>query len=546
MWLTLFKFIASTLLMSVLTNRMQKQTEMKPGEVSLPDVDEGRPVPVVFGTAMVTPQLLWAGDFSHRKSTKKISTDPFGLTSKRVTTGYKYYGGLMLGLCEGADDSFGAINQPELEILDVQFLEKSTFEGASSLKSGIYRTLSSKYLFNVEAEKPKPAPAPTEYSFIGIIKRVSSKSSSETNGVHARIRFSDGTDSFHYYFSRFSDSIPDNVFESGSLTGSDETRASRASSVANTQPGNATAALLWGGPTAGVGSGYYGNSPTVPSLAVAVRSMHSVGLGSPEIGEFGTNPANILHYLHIDSTAGLGLSADSVNEASFADFHSVMSDENLGLSFVWDRQNSAVDVIERVLEITQGIRYIGRHDGKIHIGAIRGGGDPVATFDASNVVEIQELMSPDFSDCLNDIRVKYSELSNDQGVGFKTTERVASAQDQALIDSIGARSKEFDYPELCSSDSAQAITGRELSLLSYPLRIAKFSTTGRAAHDVEIGSLVKVSLGDVDMEAVVQSMRFDLESFGVEIAVREAPWTTGHEVLAISLCLLIQLHILPA
>src|ERR1043165_8482750 len=65
------------------------------GDFSFPTATEGRPVPLVWGTVKISgPNVVWYGDLSQTAQRKKIKTGLW--SSKRITTGFKYYVGLKL------------------------------------------------------------------------------------------------------------------------------------------------------------------------------------------------------------------------------------------------------------------------------------------------------------------------------------------------------------------------------------------------------------------------------------------------------------------
>ena len=72
----------------------------KLGDFQFPRAQEGDPVPLIYGRVKLkSPNVLWYGDFEAVAITEKVKTGLF--SSKRVTTGYRYYVGMALGLCIG-------------------------------------------------------------------------------------------------------------------------------------------------------------------------------------------------------------------------------------------------------------------------------------------------------------------------------------------------------------------------------------------------------------------------------------------------------------
>lgn len=66
MWTQLIVWIATSIVASILAPKPPKPQPPKPaglGEFDLPTAEEGRPIPVVFGTVLVrSPNVVWYGD----------------------------------------------------------------------------------------------------------------------------------------------------------------------------------------------------------------------------------------------------------------------------------------------------------------------------------------------------------------------------------------------------------------------------------------------------------------------------------------------------
>ncbi len=74
-----------------------KIADAKPEDnLRLPSNDTKRAIPVPWGRVVIAPQLLYSGDFKAVPIKKRIFT---GFWFKTIITGYKYYIGLVLGLC---------------------------------------------------------------------------------------------------------------------------------------------------------------------------------------------------------------------------------------------------------------------------------------------------------------------------------------------------------------------------------------------------------------------------------------------------------------
>jgi len=74
------------------------------GDFRFATATQARVVPLLWGTCMIAgPNVTWWGDLQQVPITEKVKTGMF--SSKRITVGYKYYLGFMLGLCRGPIDS---------------------------------------------------------------------------------------------------------------------------------------------------------------------------------------------------------------------------------------------------------------------------------------------------------------------------------------------------------------------------------------------------------------------------------------------------------
>ena len=74
-----------------------------PKKASISDIqfnktEEGSPVPLVYGTCRVTPNIIWFGNLHTEKIKRKVKA---GKKSKKVTVGYKYYLDVWFAICQG-------------------------------------------------------------------------------------------------------------------------------------------------------------------------------------------------------------------------------------------------------------------------------------------------------------------------------------------------------------------------------------------------------------------------------------------------------------
>lgn len=63
MWTQLVVWLVTTLIQYVLAPRPPQPPPPEPGQPEVPTAEEGRPIPVVFGTVLLkSPNVVWYGD----------------------------------------------------------------------------------------------------------------------------------------------------------------------------------------------------------------------------------------------------------------------------------------------------------------------------------------------------------------------------------------------------------------------------------------------------------------------------------------------------
>ncbi len=98
-WVQFLWFLVTTVLSIALAPKPKGPRAAAIDDFSFPTAEEGRPIPVVFGTVDITgPNVLWYGDLSIKPIKKRSGFS-------KVTVGYKYYIGFHLGLCHGPVDA---------------------------------------------------------------------------------------------------------------------------------------------------------------------------------------------------------------------------------------------------------------------------------------------------------------------------------------------------------------------------------------------------------------------------------------------------------
>src|SRR5919108_2661771 len=98
-------YIATTVLSLYLASKSKAKASAL-GDFQAPTAEEGRAIPVVFGTVkLAAPNVVWYGDLK----SKPLKAGGWGTFGFKTTYGYKYFLGMDLVLCHGPVDELTAL-----------------------------------------------------------------------------------------------------------------------------------------------------------------------------------------------------------------------------------------------------------------------------------------------------------------------------------------------------------------------------------------------------------------------------------------------------
>lgn len=128
-WLLLLLFVATTVVGALLAPHPQGPQPSALGDFTLPTADEGRAIPVVFGTCMITGgNTVWWGDLSVKpfRAAEGILSEIMSFGRPSPIIGYQYFLGVQFMLCHGPVDA----------LVDVQADQKSIPRTVSTINNG--------------------------------------------------------------------------------------------------------------------------------------------------------------------------------------------------------------------------------------------------------------------------------------------------------------------------------------------------------------------------------------------------------------------------
>ncbi|WP_019865127.1 phage tail protein [Methylovulum miyakonense] len=209
------------------------------------------------------------------------------------------------------------------------------------------------------------------------------------------------------------------------------------------------------------------------------------------------NPAHTLRWLITDSK-NMGYSTTKVDATSFEYAAITLFNEGFGLSFLWDRQSSIEEFIQKILNHINGVLVVSRTTGKFELTLLRADytvGD-LPIFDEANIISVDSYQRASWSETVNEVTVRYTDrfTGNTHGV---TVQDIANIQVQQSVVNTAS-----DYPGITNGDLAARVAQRDLQILSAPLSKVKF-TANRTAWNLKVGDVVVFKWAKLDISSMV-------------------------------------------
>ena len=186
--------------------------------------------------------------------------------------------------------------------------------------------------------------------------------------------------------------------------------------------------------------------------------MHIVGMDM--------NPMETLYQAFTLDWGGLDVSPDLLDLDSLRACAQTLFNEGNGMSILVSTPNSGKDIANEVLRQVDGLMYQNPVTGKMVMKLIRLDYEleDLPIFDETNVITIRNFTSKLWEDTVNQVRVKFTDRSQDYKDG------TAMVQDMANINAQGRiRSITNAYPAVMSNTLSVDVATRDLSQSSVPL-----------------------------------------------------------------------------
>jgi len=440
---------------SALTTKVPKQDEAPPNALTEPDVREGMPYPIIFGTCYIeNPCIAWYGDIEIAPLVDHTTINT-GFNNKRVysTIGYEYRMGLHFILCQGSVDGIKQIKNNDTVIWPTaKDITAVNVDGAS------------------ETEIDEPNVFGGRYSGGGVV----------------------GTVTFLY-----GDSAQARNSYLETQLGSDVSAYRGVTSVVleHTNIGNSPYLQPW--------------KFLVKRTDVLTDNSEQWYISKAVINTYDLNPAHILRECYTNTDWGFGISSGLFQSSVWEAFADDLYNEGFGLTMKWDRENQSLyDFVEDVKRHVDCKVYQDPVTGYIVPKLLRDDyvEDDLDIYDESDIVSINDNTTGVVYEGINTIEMSFwDRLFN--------TEIVVPDHDIAsyTMQSSKRINQSVRYYGIMNKTLAGKVTARErMQIGSYPkIMILK---TKRTMGTLRPGDVFKLSYAPLEIEEMV--MRVEQINFG--------------------------------
>lgn len=273
---------------------------------------------------------------------------------------------------------------------------------------------------------------------------------------------------------------------------------------------------------------YIGTTPYLKAMSVMLtRIYRSVGGKKqwyPEKAGIGSqldlakapdpydmNPAHIIREFitSVNTDWGMAVSEDMIDDTSFKRCADKLYDEQFGLSFIYNTEDSGTRFIENILDHINGFLITDRKTNKWKLKLARNDYDfnSLRVLSYDEIVELETWARTQPVDLINYVTVTYWDRER-----RKSGEIPVS--NNALYNLTGrVNSVNIKYDGVCTMELAQRLAMRELQTRGTALVSLKIKCN-RLAFDLEIGEVVRVKMPDDNVSDVayrITNLTFDEE-----------------------------------
>ena len=351
-WEQVIYLIIVTIISYALAPKPPKPKPATLDDFEFPTAEEGRPVPVIFGTVRVTgPNVLWYGDLGTKKRKKG---GLFGST----TIGYKYFIGIHFGVCHGPIDA----------LTKIEVGDKQLWAGSYTANGVI--TLANDQLFG----------GPNKEGGISGYLDVTLGDSGQGANTYLQGVISPNVPAFR--------GITGFVFR-GAGSGKGDTGG---------YIGTTPYAKPWAFTMRRILNGWKNGVVWYSAKATIGANM---------------NPAHIVYEALTNDEWGMGVPASAIDEASFMAAADTLYDEGFGLSLMWNQAAPVENFLRDVMNHFAALLAFDRTSGTYRLVLLRGGYDPntLPAYGPDTISRVTEFQRQLWGETVNELTLTYTDAA---------------------------------------------------------------------------------------------------------------------------------------
>ena len=525
-------------------------------DFAVPTADDGRPIPVVFGTALITgSNNVWYGDFL------RVTQTHDGIKTR------KYYLGLHFAVCHGPVDSLNEIRVSDKVAWSGDQTDSGTIlidagdlfggkrygggvVGYLDVMMGEATQAANPYLSSVQ-DGPQPAYRGV-FSVVANQMYVVANSTSIGPWAFSVQRIVNGwyQDTCWYPETAkipiFGDSLGSTSAgvwtvevgaayynnltiystETTEYTGTAQEIGENAVAARNAATGSSyvcTGTLLgyadgryaivaWDasrGPYVGIAAADVVPTCSIGQTVEIIENAPDSNIGGVDnpsvlchtagVSYYGMNPAHIIYECLTNPLWGLGYPTSIIDDTSFAAAADIFFVEQFALSLIWNRQSDIDEFIQIIIDHVGAILYVDPATGTFNLLPIRGNYDAgsLPEYDESDIVKITDFQRSGYSEITNEVVVVYKDPATGKDASSAPVQNLAAIQAQGGVSSVT-----IQYPALASAALAARVAMRELRARSTPYATLSVEMN-RQAWDVYPGMPLKISWAKFGLSSLI-------------------------------------------
>jgi hypothetical protein len=442
-----------------------------------PKATENSPIPYVIGkTTLESPNTLYVAGFYATKQTQKVKTGLF--SSKRVTTGYKYYMSLDLGLCLGGGTG--------VTLHEIWIDGEKVWSGTRGGNNSALIDINKPDLFGGKDQGG---------GFIGKARFYSGRfdqgvnqhmADLEARGGISEYEEGDGGGSFfHRAFDRLTD-----LLSSGQLTGGS---------------GSGLISAYKGVSHIVFERVYIGEQPQLRAMKFVVsRFTDDLDCNTPKLdSDRSVNVAEAIYSAMTDTWSGMGIDVELIDADNFKEASNIYASEGNGAAGAVYNEMTGSSFVQEMLRQTDSVMTINPETNKMTLVPLRGGYvvNELPIYNEQSIVSVENFSQTLWSELVSQVKIGFKSQSNNY------QDSTAVDQDLAVAGITGKlKTSSLTMPFVKSPTLAQKIAGRELNQLSKPAAVATL-IFNRAGFKLQPGDVFRWYWLEYGIQAMVMRVK---------------------------------------